>query len=72
MRPSWSTVGAVLALTTYAVDAVDVTGHTCPRLPCSKCLTPEEAHGVGIGFDLSAAYGYVFSHGLFDTQVAIE
>ncbi|KKZ64227.1 hypothetical protein EMCG_01452 [[Emmonsia] crescens] len=57
MRPSWSTVGAVLTLTTYAVDAVNVTGHTCPRLPCSKCLTPEEVHGVGIGFDLSAAYG---------------
>ncbi|KLJ06072.1 hypothetical protein EMPG_10516 [Blastomyces silverae] len=57
MRPSWSIIRIILTFTAYAVDAVDATGHTCPRPLCSTCLTPEEVHAVGIGFDLSSSYG---------------
>ncbi|OJD10309.1 hypothetical protein AJ78_08635 [Emergomyces pasteurianus Ep9510] len=52
MRLSWSTLGVAFALTTSPAHAT-----TCPLPLCSKCLTREDSHALGIGFDLSTAYG---------------
>ncbi|OAX78030.1 hypothetical protein ACJ72_07665 [Emergomyces africanus] len=52
MKPSWATVGVAFTLTAHVVDAT-----SCPLPICSRCLTREESHALGIGFDLSAAYG---------------